>query len=112
MKTERDYKVRAIHCSHRASVEEIYERLKEITAPLDRAWEKIEKAQKIVVKANMQMRTDNIRRIAGRRQELVDDDVLSASLRLLKERSEEPRLHGHHPVSKKPVWSTSDPTFR
>ena len=44
MKTERDYKVRAIHCSHQASAEEIYERLKEITAPLDRAWEKIEKA--------------------------------------------------------------------
>jgi len=88
MKTERNYKVRAIHCPHQASAEEIYDRLKEITVPLDRAWEKIEKAQKIVVKANMQMRTANIRRIAGRRQELVDDDVLWASLRLLKERSE------------------------
>ena len=36
----------------------------------------------------MQMRTDNIRRIGGRRQELVDDDVLRASLRLLRERTD------------------------
>ena len=40
------------------------------------------------IKVNMQMRTDNIRRIGGRRQELVDDDVLRASLRLLRERSD------------------------
>ena len=36
----------------------------------------------------MQMPPDNIRRIGGRRQELVDDDVLRASLRLLRERSD------------------------
>ena len=75
MSQEKAYKVRAIHCSHKASQEEIYERLKAITAPLTRSWEKIEKARKIGIKVNMQMRTDNIRRIGGRRQELVDDDV-------------------------------------
>ena len=88
MSEEKAYKVRAIHCSHKASQEEIYERLKAITAPLTRSWEKIEKARKIGIKVNMQMRTDNIRRIGGRRQELVDDDVLRASLRLLRERSD------------------------
>jgi uncharacterized protein (DUF362 family) len=88
MNTAKDYKVRAAHCSHQATADEIYQRLKEITAPLDRSWEKIEKAQKIVVKANMQMRTDNVQRIGGRRQELVDEEVLMASLRLLKERSD------------------------
>ena len=88
MVEEKAYKVRAIHCSHKASQEEIYERLKTITAPLTRSWEKIEKARKIGIKVNMQMRTDNIRRIGGRRQELVDDDVLRASLRLLRERSD------------------------
>ena len=36
----------------------------------------------------MQMRTENIRRIGGRRQELVDDDVLRAALRLLRERTD------------------------
>ena len=88
MSEEKAYKVRAIHCSHKASQEEIYERLKAITAPLTRSWEKIEKARKIGIKVNMQMPPDNIRRIGGRRQELVDDDVLRASLRLLRERSD------------------------
>lgn len=88
MKQDKDYKVRATHCSHKASADEIYQHLKDITAPLERSWKKIEKSRKIVVKANMQMRTASIRRIGGRRQELVDDDVLRASLRLLKERSD------------------------
>ena len=88
MSQEKAYKVRAIHCNHKASQEEIYERLKVITAPLTRSWEKIEKARKIGIKVNMQMPPDNIRRIGGRRQELVDDDVLRASLRLLRERSD------------------------
>ena len=43
---------------------------------------------KVGIKVNMQMRTDNIRRIGGRRQELVDDDVLRAALRLLRERTD------------------------
>lgn len=88
MSTQKDYKVRATHCDHRASQEEIYEKLKAITAPLTRSWEKIEKAKKVGIKANMQMRTNNIRRIGGRRQELVDDDVLRAALRLLRERTD------------------------
>ncbi len=88
MSTEKDYKVRATHCDHRASQEEIYEKLKAITAPLSRSWEKIENARKIGIKANMQMRTNNIRRIGGRRQELVDEDVLRAALRLLRERTD------------------------
>ena len=36
----------------------------------------------------MQMRTDDVRRIGGRRQELVDEDVVCASLRLLQERTD------------------------
>jgi uncharacterized protein (DUF362 family) len=84
--TEKAYRVRAVHCSHQASAEEIYAKLKEVTAPLSRSWEKLEKARKVGIKVNMQMRSDNIRRIGGRRQELVDDDVLRAALRLLRER--------------------------
>ena len=85
---EKGFKVRAIPCSHRASQEEIYQRLKSVTAPLTRSWEKIEKARKVGIKVNMQMRTEDIRRIGGRRQELVDDDVLRAALRLLRERTD------------------------
>ena len=85
---EKAYKVRAIPCSHKASPEEIYERLKTITAPLSRSWEKLEKARRIGLKVNMQMRNKNIRRIGGRRQELVDEEVLRAALRLLRERTD------------------------
>ena len=85
---EKAYKVRATGCDHQASREEIYQTLKSITAPLSRSWDKIENARKIVIKVNMQMRTQNIRRIGGRRQELVDDDVLHSSLRLLRERTD------------------------
>jgi uncharacterized protein (DUF362 family) len=88
MSTEKAYKVRAVHCDHQSSPEEIYAKLKEVTAPLSRSWEKLGKARRVGIKVNMQMRTDNIRRIGGRRQELVDDDVLRAALRLLRERTD------------------------
>ncbi len=81
-------RVRAIRCSHKASQDEIYERLKTITAPLGRSWEKIEKARKIGIKANIAMREDNVTLMAGRRQELVDEDVVHAVLRLLRERTD------------------------
>ena len=34
MSNQKDYTVRATHCSHQASLDEIYDRLVEITAPL------------------------------------------------------------------------------
>ena len=88
MSAAKDYTVRATHCSHKAPRDEIYRKLGEITGPLDRSWQKIEQARRIGIKINMQMRSDNIRRIGGRRQELVDDDVMWAVLRLLRERSD------------------------
>ena len=88
MTSNKEYKVRAISCSHKASQEEIYERLKTITDPLTRSWDKIEKARKIGIKVNMQRRRGDVRRFLGRRQELVDDEVLCASLRLLRERTD------------------------
>ncbi len=88
MKDTKDYAVRATHCSHEASLDEIYHKLKEITAPLSRSWGKIEHAKRVGIKVNMQFRTQSIRYIGGRRQELVDDDVLRASLRLLRERTD------------------------
>ena len=88
MPAAKDYSVCATHSSHKASRDEIYRKLVEITAPLYRLREKIEKAKRIGVKINMQMRSDDIRRIGDRRQKLVDDDVIWAALRLLRERSD------------------------
>ena len=84
MSTE-SYRVRAAHCDHGASEEEVYSVLKRITDPLTRSWEKIEKADRVVIKFNMMMPPDSIKRFEGRRQELVDDAVCRAVLRLLKE---------------------------
>ena len=83
----RQYTVRASHCHHRASEEEIYEVLKRTTDPLDRSWKKLEKARRIALKFNMIKPPERIEYFAGRRRELVDDAVARAVLRLLRERT-------------------------
>ena len=82
---DKQYRVRAAHCDHRASEEEIYQALRRITDPLDRSWEKIEKADRVVIKFNMMKPPERIIDFEGRRRELVDDAVCRAVLRLLKE---------------------------
>ena len=84
---DRQYTVRASHCDHRASEEEIYEVLKRTTDPLERSWKKLEKAQRVVLKFNMIKPPERIEYFAGRRRELVDDAVARAMLRLLRERT-------------------------
>ena len=84
---DRQYTVRASHCHHQASEEEIYEVLKRTTDPLERSWQKLEKARRIVLKFNMIKPPERIEYFAGRRRELVDDAVARAVLRLLRERT-------------------------
>ena len=84
---EKDYAVRASHCDHRATEEEIYEVLRRTTEPLTRSWEKLEKASRIVLKFNMVKPPERVEYFAGRRRELVDDAVCRAVLRLLRERT-------------------------
>ena len=72
---EKAYAVRASHCDHRATEEEIYDVLKRTTDPLTRSWEKLEKAKKVVLKFNMIKKREAIAYFAGRRRELVDDAV-------------------------------------
>ena len=79
------YSVRAVHCDHRADEEEVYNALVRATAPLERAWEKLEKASRIALKLNMAH--TRIESFEGRRRELVDDAVARAVLRLLRERT-------------------------
>ena len=82
---EKAYRVRASHCDHQADEEEVYQALKRTTEPLTRAWEKLEKARRIVLKFNMM--EAEVHMFAGRRRELVDDAVSRAVLRLLRERT-------------------------
>lgn len=81
------FSVRAAHCDHRASEDEIYDTLCRIASPLRRSWDRMEQARQIVIKVNMVFPPENIRYFEGRRQELVDDAVLRAVLRLLRERT-------------------------
>ena len=81
------YTVRAVHCDHRATDEEVYERLRAVTDPLSRSWERIEKARQVLIKVNMAMPPANVHRFAGRRRELVDEAVFRAVLRRLRERT-------------------------
>ena len=85
---EKPYRVRAASCDHRASEEEIYRTLRRITDPLERSWERLEAASRVVIKFNMMMPPDRVAIFRGRRRELVDDAVCRAVLRLLRERTE------------------------
>lgn len=85
MSASTDYSVRAAYCHHRSSDDEIYDTICRIVGPLDRSLEKIRKARKIVIKTNMAWPPDRIQYFEGRRRELVDDSVMRAVLRFLKE---------------------------
>ncbi len=84
----RPYTVRAVHCDHRASDEEIYAALVRATQPLDRAWEKLRKARRIGIKFNHHWGEHHVVMHAGHRQQLVSDQVGRAVLRLLRERTQ------------------------
>jgi uncharacterized protein (DUF362 family) len=83
--TDSAYRVRAARCDYRASEREIYETLRNVTDPLSRSWEKIERANKVVIKLNMMKLRERIVYFEGRRRELVDDTVARAVFRILKE---------------------------
>jgi len=79
------YRVRAVHCDHRAGDEEVYQALKRATAPLDRAWHKLRAASTITVKFNQAFDPRRLVTFRGQLQELVDYKVARATLRLLRE---------------------------
>jgi uncharacterized protein (DUF362 family) len=79
------YSVRAAYCPHRASDDEIYNTICRITEPLDRPLQKIKKARRILIKTNMAWPSDRISYFGDRRRELVDDAVMRAVLRFLRE---------------------------
>ena len=70
---QRDYRVRASYCDHRATEDEIFDVLRRTTDPLTRSWERLEKARRIVLKFNMTKPAQRVAYFEGRRRELVDD---------------------------------------
>jgi uncharacterized protein (DUF362 family) len=85
MPEETKFKVRAVHCSHRASDEEVYHALKRATQPLTRAWERLGKAGRIAIKFNQDKERRNLVTWRNHRVQLASDSVVRATLRLLRE---------------------------
>jgi uncharacterized protein (DUF362 family) len=88
MSDNQRHSVRAVHCDHSATAEEVYEALKQATDPLETAWQKLERAQRITVKLNQAWPPERLVHQEGRLQELVDYDVARALFRLLHERTD------------------------
>ncbi len=85
---EKAYRVRAVHCDHHASDEDVYLSLKRATDPLDRAWARLSQARTIAIKFNQDWPLERVVMWEGQRQQLVSDAVTRAVLRLLRERSD------------------------
>jgi uncharacterized protein (DUF362 family) len=83
-----NFTVRAVRCLHTSTQTDVEAAVRRITEPLTRSWARLEKARRIAIKANIVLEPENIRLTNGRRQELVDDLVLRAVLRLLRERTQ------------------------
>src|SRR5919199_1685989 len=81
------YQVRTFHCDHRADDEGVYQALRRATDPLERAWARLSRAQRIAVKFNQDKARQKVVLLAGQRQQLVSDSVMRATLRLLRERT-------------------------
>ncbi len=90
MAAGKPFTVRAVACDYRAGEEEIYRALHRATDPLERAWQRLARARRVVVKLNMMKAPRLIAWFQGRRRELVDDAFCRATLRLLRERTTAP----------------------
>jgi uncharacterized protein (DUF362 family) len=84
---EKAYRVRAVHCDHSASDEDVYLSLKRAIDPLDRAWARLSRAKTIAIKFNQDWPREQVVMWEGQRQQLVSDSVTRAVLRLLRERT-------------------------
>lgn len=83
----KNYRVRAVQCDYRSSDEEVYRALRRATDPLDRTWERLEKAGRIAIKFNQEFAPGKVVMHQGHCQQLVSDPVARAVLRLLRERT-------------------------
>ena len=53
-------RVRAVHCHHQASDQEIYAALKRATEPLQEAWSRLKAARRIAIKFNQDWPPQNL----------------------------------------------------
>ncbi|HQE93465.1 MAG TPA: DUF362 domain-containing protein [Anaerolineae bacterium] len=85
MKTNTDYKVRAVYCDYKADDDAVYAALRRATLPLERSWVKLRAAKRIAIKFNQDWVLSHVVYFEGQRRQLVSDSVARAVLRLLRE---------------------------
>ena len=105
------YSVRAVHCDHRADAEGVYQALSRATAPLIKAWARLESASRIAIKFNQGWPPDEMRYFEGQYQEHVSEHVARATLRLLRERTSAELICGEISVFKKDRDPDPGPTI-
>ncbi len=108
MSDARQYKVRAVHCDHRASDEEVYRALKRATDPLTDTWARLAKAKRIGIKFNQDKEVKNWIFFEDHLQQLVSAKMVRAVLRLLRERTDAEIIHTD--VSFYTMYNGADPT--
>ena len=79
--------VRAVGCDYISSREEVYQAVKKATDPLSDMWDRLSRAKTIAIKFNQDKPPERVVLYEGRRQQLVTDEVVYATLRLLRERT-------------------------
>ena len=82
---ETEPQVRAVRCEHTADEEAVYQSLRRATLPLEAAWAKLRKAQRIAIKFNQAWPPSRMVYHEGQLLQLVSDKVARATLRLLRE---------------------------
>lgn len=87
MTTNNSYRVRAVHCDHMASDDDVYEALKRATDPLTESWDRLRKAKRIGIKFNQDKEPKERVYYGGQLQQLVSKKLARAFLRLLRERT-------------------------
>ena len=91
MNPSNNYAVQVAHCDWRETDENVYQALKRTTQPLTRAWDRLRKAKRIAIKFNQDKDKAHLTLHEGHRQQLVDDSVVRATLRLLRENTDRKR---------------------
>lgn len=105
--TASPYKVRAVHCHHLATDEEVYQSLKRATDPLTETWDRLSRAKRIGIKFNQDKPVDRWVFAHGQLQQLVSAKMVRAVLRLLRERTSAELIHSD--VSFYAMYEKADP---
>lgn len=80
--------VRAVHCEHGASDDDVYAALERATEPLAHAWAKLSGAKRIAIKFNQAWPPNRHVCHEGQLLQLVSSKVARATLRLLRKRTD------------------------